>query len=285
MHRALQATVTEIDLATRITWWINVISARMPRLDVMSPAVTIQHRQFDAAIFDLDGVLTDTASLHAAAWKVVFDEFLQGWAERQRIAFDPFDPVGDYLAYVDGRPRLDGVRGFLAARGIKLLEGSEHEPPDAATIRALAERKARLFRHELQKGIKPEDGAEALLTKLRQAGIRTAVASSSKNCALVLQATGLDHLVDARTDGIDAEALGLPGKPDPALFLEAARRLGVRPPRAILFEDALAGVEAGRRGGFRYVVGIDHDQQQEALRRHGADIVVRSLREVEVTSP
>lgn len=134
---------------------------RMPRLDVMSPTVTIQHRQFDAAIFDLDGVLTDTTSRHAAAWRVVFDEFLQKWAERQRIAFDPFDPVGDYLAYVDGRPHHDGVRSFLAARDIKLSEGSEHEPPDAETVRALTERKARLFRHELQKGINPEDSGGA----------------------------------------------------------------------------------------------------------------------------
>jgi beta-phosphoglucomutase family hydrolase len=245
-------------------------------------AVTIDRRDFDAAVFDLDGVLTDTARIHAAAWKAVFDAFLQQRAQRQGLPFEPFDTVADYRAYVDGRPRSDGVRSFLAARSIHLPEGTEHDPPEADTIRALGERKLRLFRQELQRGIAPAPGAADLLKRLRAAGIGVAVASSSKNCAAVLQVAGLADLVDVRADGLDVEALRLPGKPDPALFLEAARRLGVPPSRAILFEDALAGVEAGRRGGFGCVVGIDRGQQADALRRRGADVVIGSLREVRV---
>ena len=245
-------------------------------------ALSINRRDFDAAIFDLDGVLTDTARVHAAAWKAVFDAFLQRRAQRRSLAFQPFDVEDDYLAYVDGRPRYDGVRTFLAARGIDLPEGSEHDPEDADTVRALGERKAQLFRQQLRKGIDPASGAEALLKKLREVGIRTSVCSSSKNASAILRASGLEHRIDVRVDGIDAEALGLPGKPDPALFLEAARRLGVQPLRAILFEDALAGVEAGERGGFGRVVGIDHGQPSVALRQHGADVVIRNLLEVEV---
>ena len=248
----------------------------------VEPAVTIDRRDFDAAIFDLDGVLTDTACVHAAAWKAVFDAFLQRRAEWQGMSFQPFDIAADYLAYVDGRPRYDGVRSFLAARGMQLPEGSEHDPEDADTVRALGERKAHLFRQALQQGIDPSSGAQALLRKLRQAGIRIAVGSSSKNCAAILRAAGLEHHIDARVDGLDAEELGLPGKPDPALFLEAARRLGVQPSRAILFEDALAGVEAGRQGGFRRVVGVDRGRQSAALRQHGADVVIQSLLQVQV---
>jgi beta-phosphoglucomutase family hydrolase len=245
-------------------------------------SVTINRRDFDAAIFDLDGVLTDTARVHAAAWKAVFDMFLERWAQRRGLAFQPFDIEADYLAYVDGRPRHDGVRSFLRARGIKLPEGSEHDPQDANTVHALGERKTRLFRQALQKSIDPAAGAEVLLKKLREVGIRTAVGSSSKNARVILHAAGLEHHFDVRVDGLDAEELGLAGKPDPALFLEAARRLGVQPSRAILFEDALAGVEAGERGGFGCVVGIDHGQQPGPLRQRGADVVIKDLREVEI---
>lgn len=245
-------------------------------------SVTISRRDFDAAIFDLDGVLTDTARVHAVAWKVAFDAFLQRWTQQHSLAFRPFEIEADYLAYVDGRPRYDGVRSFLASRGINLPEGSEHDAEDANTVHALGERKARLFRQELKKGIDQEAGAASLLTKLRRVGVRIAVASSSKNCGAILSAAGFVHLIDARVDGVDAEELGLPGKPDPALFLEAARRLGVQPSRAILFEDALAGVEAGKRGGFRCVVGIARGHQDELLRERGADIVIQDLQEVDV---
>ena len=251
---------------------------------MLTESVTISRRDFDAAIFDLDGVLTDTAGVHAVAWKSVFDIFLQRWAQERGLTFQPFDIETDYLNYVDGRPRHDGVRSFLAARGITLPEGSEHDPEGANTVHALGERKTRLFRQALQKGIASAAGAEALLNKLRESGIRTAVGSSSKNTRAILHAAGLDHHMDVCVDGLVAETLRLPGKPDPALYLEAARRLGVEPSRAILFEDALAGVEAGKRGGFRCVVGIDHGQQSTALSRHGADIVIKSLRDVYVES-
>jgi beta-phosphoglucomutase family hydrolase len=245
-------------------------------------SVTISRRDFDAAVFDLDGVLTDTAGDHAAAWKAVFDTFLQRWAQQRGLAFQPFDIATDYLDYVDGRPRSDGIRCFLAARGINLPEGSEHDPEGANTVHALGERKTELFLNALQKGIDPAAGAEALLKKLREVGIRTAVGSSSKNTSAILHAAGLEHHFDVRVDGLDAEALRLPGKPDPALYLEAARRLGVQPSRAMLFEDALVGVEAGERGGFGCVVGIDHGQPRGALRRRGADVVIKNLREVRV---
>jgi beta-phosphoglucomutase family hydrolase len=241
----------------------------------------INRRDFDAAIFDLDGVLTDTARVHAAAWKTAFDAFLQSWAQRNGSVFRPFDIQADYPAYVDGRPRYDGVRSFLASRGINLPEGSEHDPEDADTVRALGERKARLFRDGLKNGIEQEPGAAALLEKLRQVGAKIAVSSSSKNCSAILRAAGFDHLIDVRVDGVDAEELGLPGKPDPALFLEAARRLEVQPSRAMLFEDALAGVEAGKRGGFGFVVGVDHGHQRKLLRERGADIVIKDLQEAD----
>lgn len=244
--------------------------------------VVINRRDFDAAIFDLDGVLTDTALLHATAWKEVFDDFLHRRAERQGIAFQPFDIGGDYFAYVDGRSRHDGIRTFLASRGITLPEGSEQDPKDAETVLGVGQRKLRLFREALGKGIDPAPGAQDLLANLQDFGIGVAVGSSSKNCAAVLHAAGLDHLVDVRVDGVDMEHLGLAGKPDPALFLEAARRLGVEPARAVLFEDALAGVAAGRGGGFGRVIGIGRGRRPEELRRHGADTVIEGLHQVAV---
>lgn len=250
--------------------------------NMRSESVTINHRDFDAAIFDLDGVLTSTAQLHAAAWKAVFDEFLQRWTQSSGLTLQPFNIVADYLEYVDGRPRDDGIRSFLSARGISLPEGSEHDPEDADTVHALGERKTRLFLQALKKGIDPTTGAESLLRRLRRAGIKTAVGSSSKNTVAILHAAGLNDHFDACVDGRDAEALKLPGKPDPALFLEIARRLGVQPSRAVVFEDALAGVEAGKRGHFGCVVGIARGQQSMALRQHGADVVIKSLQDVHV---
>lgn len=250
--------------------------------NMRSESVTINRRDFDAAIFDLDGVLTSTAQLHAAAWKAVFDAFLQRWTQRFGLTFQPFDIVTDYLDYVDGRPREDGIRNFLNARGISLPEGSEQDLEEADTVYALGERKTRLFMQALKKGINAATGAQALLKRLRQVGIKTAVASSSKNTAAILHAAGLNDHFDACVDGLDAEALKLPGKPDPALFLETARRLRVEPRRAVVIEDALAGVEAGKRGHFGCVVGIDRGQQSITLRQHGADVVIKSLQEVHV---
>ena len=245
-------------------------------------SVVIDRRRFDGAIFDLDGVLTDTARVHASAWKATFDIFLQSWAQRHGLTFQPFDIEADYFAYVDGRPRYDGIRTFLAARGIHLPEGSEHDPDAADTVHALGERKTQLFRQALQNGIAPTNGAEAFLKKLRHFGLRTAMVSSSKNARAILNAAKIEHHFDVCVDGVDAEILALPGKPDPSLFLEATRRLGIRPSRAILFEDSLAGVEAGKRGSFGCVVGIDHGSRRVALCQRGADVVVKSLQEVHV---
>jgi beta-phosphoglucomutase family hydrolase len=245
--------------------------------------VILSRRDCDGAFFDMDGVLTDSARLHADAWKRLFDGFLRRAAAATGGGFVPFGKA-DYLAYVDGRPREDGVRHFLASRGILLPEGSESDPEEAETVAALARRKDRLFAQVLQAGLEPARGAEVLLRMLRRVGIRTAVVSSSRNCAAMLDAAGLAGFEDVRVDGVDAAALHLPGKPAPDLFLEAARRLGVEPGRGVVFEDALAGVEAGRRGGFGRVVGVDRGGQADALLRHGAHLVVRDLSEVAVAA-
>lgn len=253
--------------------------------------LTLSPARFDAAIFDLDGVLTDTARLHARAWKAVFDGFLRRYSAARGEAFRPFDLSADYLAYVDGRPREAGVRAFLAARGIALPESGAAGAAGSGreSVASLAARKDRRVKAALRRDSRSLPGAEALLAALRQAGIRVAVASSSANCALVLRVTGLERFVEARVDGVLAAELQLPGKPDPALFLEAARRLGVAPARAVLFEDALPGVEAGRRGGFGCVVGVagvvgvnPGRGQAEALRAQGADCVIGGLSEVAV---
>jgi beta-phosphoglucomutase family hydrolase len=247
-----------------------------------SPALVISPRDVDAVVFDLDGVLTDTARIHAAVWKTVFDELLRRRAKLGGEAFRPFDLADEYRAYVDGRSRLDGIRAFLAARGILLPEGNAGDPEGAETVHGLARRKNRLVQERLRQESVPEPGAVALLRRLRRAGVRTAVASSSANCAAVLRAAALDDLIDVRVDGIDAAELGLPGKPDPALFLETLRRLAMPPARSVLFEDALAGVEAGQRAGFGRVIAVDRGGQSKALRDRGADVVVSSLVEVAV---
>jgi len=244
--------------------------------------LVISRVDVDAVIFDLDGVLTDTARIHAAVWKTVFDDVLRRRAERYDLPFHPFEDI-DYRAHVDGRPRLDGTRAFLASRGIRLPEGNPDDPEGAETVRGLARRKNRLVGERLKRESVPEPGAVALLEALRRSGVRIAVASSSANCATVLRAAALDGFIDVRVDGVDAAELDLPGKPDPALFLEALRRLGAQPSRAVVFEDALAGVEAGRRAGFSRIVGVDRGEQADALRRHGADVVIASLTEVAVT--
>ncbi|MGK7869242.1 HAD family hydrolase [Falsiroseomonas sp. E2-1-a20] len=243
-------------------------------MDEASAPLVLARRDWDAVLFDLDGVLTDTARIHAVAWQVLFDEVLH----RQHANLRPFDPEGDYLAHVDGRKREDGVRGFLASRGLVLPEGSAADPPDALTVAAVARRKQALFEDLLRRqGVAPLPGAAALLRALRARGMPIAVVSASRNCAAVLEAAGLEALVDTRVDGVEAARLGLPGKPAPDTFLEAARRLGAAPARCVVVEDAQAGVEAGQRGGFGLVIGIDRHGQAEALRQHGAHRVVRDL--------
>lgn len=240
--------------------------------------------RIDAAIFDLDGVLTDTASIHAAAWKQVFDSYLQRRVrpgERQR----PFDIEQDYRRHVDGRPREDGVRAFLASRGIELPRGEREDPPERETIHGIAERKDQAYGRRLQEqGVEPFPSTVRLIESLRRHHLRTAVFSASRNCAAVLRAAHLERLFDAKADGVDAERLGLPGKPDPALLIEAARRIGAPPARTAVFEDALAGVQAGRRGGFALVVGIDRTGHPQALREAGADLVVADLSELALQS-
>ena len=234
-----------------------------------------------ACLFDLDGVLTQTAKVHAAAWKTMFDEFLRAWSARAETPFIPFDPVVDYDEYVDGKPRYDGVRSFLQARGIELPEGSSADPPSAETVHGLGNRKNELVLALLHKqGVEVYEGSIRYVRAARDAGLHCAVVSSSANTREVLESAGIEDLFEARIDGVVAEERHLEGKPAPDTFLAGAQALGVDAGEAAVFEDALAGVEAGRGGHFRFVVGVDRTGQAEALREHGADVVVTDLAEL-----
>ena len=234
-----------------------------------------------ACLFDLDGVLTETATVHAAAWREMFDDFLRAYAERNDEPFVPFDPVADYDAYVDGRPRADGTRTFLAARGIHLPEGGSGDAPDAWTVHALSERKNTLVLAKIQQdGVHVYPGSLAFLRAVKAVGMPTAVVSSSANAGEVLAITGLDKYIDQRIDGVVAGQEHMAGKPAPDTYLAGARVLDLPPSAAAVFEDALAGVEAGRAGGFGLVVGVDRVGQADELRRHGADTVVTDLAEL-----
>lgn len=231
-----------------------------------------------ACLFDLDGVLTQTARVHAQAWKLMFDSFLRARAERTDEQFVEFDAVEDYDRYVDGMPRYDGVRTFLASRGITLSEGSAQDPPGAETITALGDRKNDMVLGLIHEhGVEPYPGSVRYVRAVRAAGLRTAVVSSSANCLDVLIAAGIDDLFDDRVDGVVAARHCLKGKPQPDTFLFAAHALGVKPGHAAVFEDALAGVAAGHAGRFGFVVGIDRTGHADALRARGADIVVSDL--------
>jgi beta-phosphoglucomutase family hydrolase len=232
-------------------------------------------------LFDMDGVLTRTATVHAAAWKEMFDEFLRGRAEREGTPFVPFDDVADYDEFVDGKKRLDGTRAFLTSRGIDLPEGTPDDPPGALTVNGLSNRKNDLVQHILDdKGVDVFEGSVRYLQAVRDAGLRRAVVSSSANTEKVLQAAGLSGMFEARIDGEVARLRDLAGKPAPDMFLAGARALGLEPAEAAVFEDALAGVAAGRAGGFGLVVGVDRVGQAGALREHGADVVVTDLAEL-----
>lgn len=232
-------------------------------------------------LFDLDGVLTRTAKVHAAAWKEMFDDYLRRRAEREEVPFEPFDAVHEYDEYVDGRPREDGVRTFLASRGIRLPEGAPDDGPDRETVNGLGTRKnALVLRKIREEGVEAYEGSVAYVSAARDAGLRRAVVSSSANCRDVLAAAGIEDLFEERIDGIVAREQRLRGKPQPDTYLAAARALSAEPGTAAVFEDALAGVEAGRAGKFGLVVGIDRTGQAAELRRHGADIVVNDLAEL-----
>lgn len=243
----------------------------------------IYRQRVDAVLFDLDGVVTKTATVHAAAWKQLFDEYLRRRAQREARPFRPFDADSDYRLYVDGKPRYDGVRSFLGSRGIVLDEGGAGDSPDRETVCGLGNRKDGYFADYLATySVETYEGTIALIRELRSRGIKTAVVTASKHGAHVLEAAGIADCFDARVDGNDAEALGLAGKPAPATYLEASRRLGVAPARAAVVEDAIAGVQAGRAGGFGLVIGVNRSGSRGALLENGADVEVRDLSEVQV---
>ncbi len=225
-----------------------------------------------ACLFDLDGVLTETAKVHAAAWKEMFDGYLRGRAEQRGERFVPFDAVADYDEYVDGKPRADGTRSFLASRGIDETD---------ETIRELGDRKNEIVLRMIHDdGVQPYPGSVRYAEAARAAGLRRAVVSSSTNCRDVLIAAGILDLFEEVVDGHVADREHLQGKPAPDTFLAGARALGARPDQAVVFEDALAGVEAGKRGEFGFVIGVDRVGQAEALKKHGADVVVKDLAEL-----
>ncbi|HZA00580.1 MAG TPA: beta-phosphoglucomutase family hydrolase [Acidimicrobiales bacterium] len=234
-----------------------------------------------ACLFDLDGVLTRTARVHAAAWKQMFDGFLEDWSAHQGEPLVPFDGGADYGTYVDGKPRLEGTRDFLRSRGIELPEGSPDDPPGTRTVHGLGNRKNDLVLALLREdGVEVFDGSVRYVRTVRDAGLATAVVSSSANTAEVLRVAGITDLFDARIDGVVAAERGLAGKPAPDTFLAGAGAVGAEPAQAAVFEDALAGVQAGRAGRFALVVGVDRVGQADELRRHGADVVVTDLSEL-----
>jgi beta-phosphoglucomutase family hydrolase len=234
-----------------------------------------------ALLFDLDGVLTKTAEVHAAAWKEMFDAYLRDRARRSGEPFEPFDADSDYGRYVDGKRRADGVRSFLQSRRVHLPEGHPGDPPGTETINGLGNRKNEIFLHMIHsRGVGVYEGSVAYLRAAREAGLGRAVVSSSANCREVLVAAGIEDLFDARVDGVVAKREHLRGKPAPDTFLAAAKKLDAAPDEAAVFEDALAGVEAGRAGKFGYVVGVDRVGQADELREHGADVVVGDLSEL-----
>jgi beta-phosphoglucomutase family hydrolase len=237
--------------------------------------------QITACLFDLDGVLTQTAKVHNAAWTEMFDAYLRERAARTGEVFERFDPDGDYNSYVDGRPRLDGVRTFLASRGIHVPEGSPDDPPDRETVAGLGNRKNGLvLRLIRERGVQVYEGSVGYVRAARDAGLSCAVVSASANCREVLGAAGIEDLFDVVVDGLVAAAEGLRGKPSPDTFLAAATKLGVRPADAAVFEDAVAGVRAARAGAFGVVVGVDRVNHAAELTANGASLVVNDLSEL-----
>jgi beta-phosphoglucomutase family hydrolase len=242
---------------------------------------TITRDHYDAVLLDLDGVITDTAKLHAACWKEMFDGFLHKRAAEKGEAFCPFDVDNDYRLHVDGKPRFDGVRDFLRSRGIELPEGSPDDSPDIQTVGGLGNRKNALVNKIIaEQGVEPYEGSVRLIHQLRHQGFKTAVVTSSQNCEAVLKAAKLDGNFDAQVDGNEIEAKQLAGKPSPDTFLMAAKLLGVEPHRAVVIEDAISGVRAGTNGKFGLVIGVARKANSAELRREGAHLVVMDLGEL-----
>ena len=236
---------------------------------------------YDAVLFDLDGVITDTASLHATCWKQMFDDYLQNRPNQKGEPVKPFDITTDYLLYVDGKQRFDGVRDFLKSRGIKLPEGSVNDQPDADTVSGLGNRKNDLVNAIIEeKGVEAYEGSVKLIRQLRQQGFKIAIVTSSQNCAAVLRAAKLDGLFEIQVDGRMIQAQCLAGKPAPDTFLRAAKLLGVEANRTVVIEDAISGVQAGRAGKFGLVIGVARNRNDEALRHNGAHVVVNDLAEL-----
>jgi beta-phosphoglucomutase family hydrolase len=235
---------------------------------------------FDAVLFDMDGVVTDTASIHAACWKTMFDEYLKKWAQHKGQRFRPFDIATDYKLYVDGKARYQGVRDFLKSRNIILPDGTPEDPSDAETVCGLGNRKNDLVKERIASGVEAYPGSVAFLKSLRPSGIKTAIVTSSENCETVLKAAGMGDLFDARVDGHVIAQQHLSGKPAPDSYLKAAEMLGVRPDRAVVIEDAISGVQAGARGRFGLVIGVARQGNMAELKAQGADVVVHDLAEL-----
>jgi beta-phosphoglucomutase family hydrolase len=241
----------------------------------------ITRDKFDAVLFDLDGVLTATAKVHAAAWKKIFDEYLRKRATENNQPFQPFDIQSDYKLYVDGKSRYDGARDFLRSRGIHLPEGTPDSPPEDETVCGLGNRKDKIIQRVIESdGVEAYAGSVALVRHLRSQGIKTAVVTSSHHGGPVVEAAGIADLFDLRVDGNVIDRLKLAGKPAPDAYLKAAEDLGVEPKRAVVVEDALSGVQAGRNGGFGLVVGVARHDNADELKANGADMVVTDLGEM-----
>jgi beta-phosphoglucomutase family hydrolase len=241
----------------------------------------VNRDQYDAVLFDLDGVITNTANLHATCWKQMFDEYLQKRAMQRGEAFLPFDLSTDYRLSVDGKPRFDGVRDFLSSRGIQLPEGNLDDPASVETVHGLGNRKNNLVNRAIAEvGVEPYAGTVQFIHQLRRDGFKIAVVTSSQNCDAVLRATKLDDFFEARVDGNMIQAQRLAGKPAPDTFLMAAKLLSVDPKRTVVIEDAISGVEAGSNGKFGLVIGVARKGNAEELKHHGAHLVVNDLDEL-----
>ncbi len=241
----------------------------------------VSRDQYDAVLFDLDGVITNTANLHATCWKQMFDEYLRKRAPQRGEAFRPFDVATDYRLYVDGKPRFDGVRDFLTSRGIQLPEGAPDDSAEMETVCGLGNRKNERVNHVLAgRGVEPYEGTVRFIQQLRHHGFKIAVVTSSEHCKSILKAAGLDALFEAQVDGQTIHMLHVAGKPAPDTYLLAAKLLGIEPARSIVVEDAISGVEAGANGNFGLVIGVARKGNAEELQHHGANLVVNDLSEL-----